>query len=156
MFLLVAVFLVYLKWNASRETTMDNIEIASKGIQRYPVAVRHKCLFGIISFKGLVWTDHIVQIVNLSILGAGIESVEPLESGVIWFKKRVNGYQCGVLKWRNPSGPPYLAGIEFLSLSRHDEEYLREQVSRAKPHDAVPDPEHIITALLAAITNEHP
>lgn len=131
---------------------MDKKKYEYKGVRRYHAAATRDCPLGVISFDRLVWTDHVVRIINLSVLGAGIESKKRIEPGLVWFKERVGGYKCGVLKWRSEeSGPPYQAGIEFLSLPRNVEEYLQEQVKQSRPRKIIPDPDHIIAALITTM-----
>lgn len=130
---------------------MDKKKAEYIGVQRYLVAAARECSMGVVSFNTFEWTDHSVRIVNLSILGAGIQSKKRIERGLVWFKERVGGYRCGVLKWSGESGPPFRAGIEFLTLSRDMEEYLQKQVKECRPHKIIPDPDHLIAALIATM-----
>jgi hypothetical protein len=106
---------------------------------------------GVITCNGLKWMEHSVRIVNLSVLGIGIESHQQIMPGLVWFKKRVGGHKCGALRWSNPNGLHYRAGIEFIDLSRETEEYLQTQVKLSQPHLAVPDPDQIIATLIETI-----
>jgi hypothetical protein len=95
--------------------------------------------------------EHSVRIVNLSVLGIGIESHQQIVPGLVWFKKRVGGHKCGALRWSNPNGLHYRAGIEFIDLSRETEEYLQKQVKLSQPLLPVPDPDQIIATLIETI-----
>ncbi|HUL01245.1 MAG TPA: hypothetical protein VLX29_10390 [Nitrospirota bacterium] len=131
---------------------MGKNEFEYKGVQRYAVVNPRDCSFGVITNKKLSWTEHTVQIVNVSILGIGIESDEKITPGLVWFKKRVSGYKCGVLRWFVQSDNRYRGGIEFISLSRHMEEYLQKQIKHHQPHKPISDPEQIIAELIEANT----
>jgi hypothetical protein len=118
------------------------------GVKRYPLATPRDCSLGVITFNKLRWTNYAAKILDLSIIGAGIELSQKIEPGLIWFNERVGGYKCGVLRWSGRKGPAYRAGIEFLPLSRDEEEYLRKQIEQTELHKPVLDPEHIITTLV--------
>jgi hypothetical protein len=133
---------------------MDKRKAEIKGVKRYIVAAARDCPMGVVSFDTFEWTDHTVRIVNLSVLGAGIHSQKRIEPGLIWFKERVGGYKCGILKWSAEIGPPYRAGIEFLSLSRDVEEYLQKQVEQSRPNKIIPDPDHILKTLVTTMNKE--
>jgi hypothetical protein len=122
-----------------------------KGVKRYLVAAAPEFPLGVISFDTFTWTEHTVRIVNLSVLGAGIHSHDRIESGLVWFKDRVGGYKCGILKWSAEIGPPYGAGIEFLPLSREVEEYLQKQSEQSLSRRTIADPDHILEALIATV-----
>jgi hypothetical protein len=125
---------------------MNNSEV-----QRYSLVSPQTCSLGIITGNGLTWMEHSVRIVNLSVLGIGIESHQQIVPGLVWFKKRVGGHKCGALRWSNPNGLHYRAGIEFIDLSRETEEYLQKQVKLSQPHLPIPDPEQIIATLIETI-----
>jgi hypothetical protein len=113
----------------------------------HPVSSDLNCYLGIISFNNLVRTDYLIRIVNRSIIGIGIESVHPIQPGVIWFKEHVNGQKCGVVMWCNQNGSRYRCGIRFVSLTHVEEEYLQYQIAQVKPFEPVRDPDRIITRL---------
>ncbi len=117
-------------------------------VKRHPVTRQRDCSLGVISFHNLEWTDYLAKIVDYSVIGIGIESDQPIQPGLIWFKECVYGQKCGVLVWCKRIGDRYRAGIQFGSLSRAEEEYLRQQVEQVQPHKPVHDPERIIAKLI--------
>jgi hypothetical protein len=130
---------------------MDKNTIRYKGVKRYLVEAARECPLGVISFDTFRWTEYMVRIVNLSVLGAGIHAPHRIDPGLVWFKERVCGYKCGILKWSAETGPPYRAGIEFLSLSREVEEYLQKQSEQLLPSRSISDPDHILETLIATV-----
>ena len=128
-------------------------ENKNRGIQRYSVASRRTSAVGVISFD-LMRTEHVVRIVNLSVVGVGIESSEPIELGLVCFKEQVGGHKFGVVAWRRPDGDRYLAGINFTTLPLEKEMYLRKQVKQSRPHKPLRDPEKIIAALLESVKGQ--
>jgi len=131
---------------------MDKEKQEYTNVQRYILITPRDCSLGVISFKKLEWTNYVVQIVNLSIIGVGIESTQKIEPGLIWFKERVGGYKCGVLKWSKQNGPAYRAGVEFVTLSRDEEEYIQEQLKQSEPHKPIPDPQQLMATLVETIS----
>lgn len=125
-----------------------------KRLRRHSVAVQRDCSLGVITFDKLEWTDHSARIVDLSVTGLGIESDRPLEPGIIWFKDCVYGQKCGVLVWCKQSGFTYRAGIQFVTLSQAEEEYLRKQVERSQPCRPLQDPERIVATLIDYIRKD--
>jgi hypothetical protein len=125
-------------------------------VQRYPVTTHRDCSLGIISFQQLAWDDHHAQLVDISVVGVGIESQQQISPGLVWFKKRIGGYKSGVLMWSRPFGASYRAGIKFVQLSRHEESYLQEQTRRAIPREPVHDPDRILSSILDAFKKELP
>ncbi len=123
-------------------------ETGSRGIQRYNVASQRTAAVGVIAFERLTQTEHVVRIVNLSVVGAGIESEEPIEPGLICFREQIGGHKYGVVAWCRPYGNKYLAGINFTTLPFEEERYLRKQVKQSHPHKPLRDPENIIATLL--------
>ncbi|MGE5174211.1 MAG: hypothetical protein ACM3MD_10335 [Betaproteobacteria bacterium] len=123
-------------------------------VKRHPVTGQRDCSLGVISFKNLEWTDHLAKIVDYSVIGIGIESDQPLQPGIIWFKECVYGQKYGVLVWCKQIGPRYRAGIQFGTLSRAEEDYLRQQVGQVQPHKPVQDPEQIIAKLIDGVRKE--
>jgi hypothetical protein len=109
------------------------------------------CSLGVISFNNLVRTDYLAKIVNRSIIGIGIETDHPIQPGVVWFKECVHGQKCGVLMWCAQIGSRYRCGIRFVSLTRVEEEYLRNQIDQVQPSKPVQDPDWIITRLNGCI-----
>jgi hypothetical protein len=130
------------------------MDIKSNGfneVQRYSLATPRSCSLGVITEKNFAWEEHSVRIIDLSVLGIGIESDQQIIPGLVWFKKRVGGHKCGILRWVKLNGPHYRAGIEFIDLSRDTEEYLQKQVKLSQPHQPIPDPEQIIATLIETI-----
>jgi len=123
-------------------------EIQGRGIKRLPITMERDCSLGAISFKTREWADHLVKIVDLSVIGLGIESDRPIEPGIIWFKESTYGQKCGLLMWCKQTDVRYRAGIEFISLTREQEEYLRQQVEQVQPHRPLQDPAGIIATLI--------
>ncbi len=128
-------------------------ENKNRGIRRYSVASRRTSAVGVISFD-LMRTEHVVRIVNLSVVGVGIESGEPIEPGLVCFKEQVGGHKFGVVAWCRPEGDKYLAGINFMTMPLEKERYLRKQVKQSHPHKPLRDPEKIIAALLESVKGQ--
>lgn len=125
-----------------------------RGIQRHSITSPRACSLGVIAFNQLKRTDHIVQIVNLSIVGVGIESTEKIEPGLVCFKESVGGHKFGVLTWIKRSEDRYRGGINFVTLSLDKEQYIQEQIRQSRPHRSVSDPENIIASLLDSIKQD--
>jgi hypothetical protein len=53
-----------------------------------------------------------------------------------------------MLTWCKARGDRYHAGINFVTLSRDEEQYVQEQVRRVKPHTPLRDPLQIIAAMI--------
>ena len=83
------------------------------------MATQRTSSVGVIAFDRLSQKEHIVRIVNLSVIGVGIESSEPIEPGLVCFKERVSGHKFGVVTWCRAGGDTYQAGINFTNL-HHD------------------------------------
>jgi hypothetical protein len=124
------------------------------GIQRYGVASRRSTALGVIAFDRLMRTEHVVRIVNLSVVGVGIESGGPIEPGLVCFKEQVGGHKFGVVAWCRPEGDKYLAGINFTTLPLEKEMYIRKQVKQSRSHKPLRDPEKIIAALLESVKGQ--
>lgn len=133
---------------------IERNENRSRGIQRYSVASRRTSAVGVIAFDRLMRTEHVVRIVNLSVVGVGIESNEPIEPGLACFKEQVGGHKFGVVAWCRVYGDRYLAGIIFTTLPLEKERYLRNQVKQSRPHKPLRDPEQIIAALLDSVKGQ--
>lgn len=129
-------------------------ENKKRGIQRYRMASRRTSAVGVIAFDRLTRTEHVVQIVNLSVVGVGIESNEPIEPGLVCFKEQVGGHKFGVVAWCRLHGDRYLSGIIFTTLPLEKERYLRKQVKQSRPHKPLQDPEQIIAALLESVKKQ--
>jgi hypothetical protein len=129
----------------------ENEEDKNRGIQRYSVASQRTSSLGVITFGQLMRTEHVVRIVNLSVVGVGIESSERIEPGLVCFKEQVGGHKFGVLTWSRQSGDQYRAGINFVTLPHEQEVYLRKQAEQSRPGRTLGDPEKVIAALLESI-----
>ncbi|HEX9019964.1 MAG TPA: PilZ domain-containing protein [Nitrospirota bacterium] len=125
-----------------------------RGIQRYPIVGHRDCSLGIIAFKRLEWTDLVARIVDMSVIGIGIEASQQVEPGLVWFKECVGGHKSGVLLWSKPDGPRYRAGIKFVSLSRDEEAYLQEQVKQSLPREPIRDPKRILSMIIESYKKE--
>jgi hypothetical protein len=124
------------------------------GIQRYRVASQRTSVVGVITFDRLMRMEHIVRIVNLSVVGVGVESNERIEDGLVYFKKQIGGHKFGVVAWCRRHGDGYRAGINFTTLPLDQERHLLKQVRESRPHKPLRDPEQIIAALLESIKRE--
>jgi hypothetical protein len=124
------------------------------GVKRRPISLERECSLGVISLNNLEWTDHLVKIVDYSVLGIGIESDRPIEPGIIWFKENLYGQKCGSLVWCKKNGVRYRAGIQFISLTRKQEEYFRQQVVHMRQVKRIQDPERIIAMLIEGIKKD--
>jgi hypothetical protein len=121
---------------------------------RQPITIERRCAMGIISFKQLEWTDHEVQVRDISSHGVGIESDRRMEPGFVWFQDRVGGYKGGVLMWSGQRGHRYRAGIRFLSLTEEDERSLYQLPAGPGMHLPRRSPEEIISALMKSMTRD--
>ncbi len=128
--------------------------IRGQGVKRTLVTRNRDCSLGVISCRNLEWTDHRVKIVDLSVIGVGIESDRPLKPGIIWFKECLYGQKCGSLVWCKKIGSRYRAGIQFVSFSREQEEFLRKQIERLQCNEPLQDPEGFISTLIADIKKD--
>jgi hypothetical protein len=120
-------------------------------VKRHAIATVRDCHLGVIAFENLEWTEHSVKIVNLSVIGIGIETERQIEPGIIWFKEHVYGQRCGFLVWCKIFGDRYRSGIQFLSLNRADEEYLQRQLSRISSREPFQDPDRLLARMMGSI-----
>jgi hypothetical protein len=121
------------------------------GVKRRPVTRARDCPLVVIMCKNLEWADHLVKLVDFSVIGVGIESDRPIEPGIIWFKESIYGQKCGSLVWCKKIGLRYRAGIQFLSFTRDQEEYLRHQIEQLQRDNKLHDPERFIAKLIDEI-----
>lgn len=126
-------------------------EKRTEGIRRYFIASHRTSSLQLIPFDRLTRTEHVVRIADLSVVGVGIESKEPLEPGLACFEDLVGGHKFGVITWCKRTGNGYRAGISFVTLPREKEEYILNEVKHARLHKALRDPENIIKTLLKSI-----
>ena len=125
-----------------------------KGVKRCPISLVRECSVGGISIHNLVWSDHFVKIVDYSVIGIGIESDRPIDPGLIWFKGNLYGQKCGFLMWCKKNDISYRAGIQFISLTREEEEYIRKQIEQMQHFKRIQDPDQIIATLFARIKSD--
>ncbi len=121
---------------------------------RYPLAVQRECSLCLITFKDLSWTDHKAQLKDISRDGIGIESDRPIERGFVWFRNRVGGYRGGVLMWSKQAGPNFRAGIQFVPLTRSQEQYVQEEVALVRGHAPLRNPEAIIATIMDSLAKK--
>ena len=126
----------------------------SPGIQRYLVTSHRSYSLDVIAFDQIMLTEHAVRIVDISVIGVGIESSDRIEPGLVCFKEQVGGQKYGVLIWNKPSNDHYRAGIQFVVLPPEEETYLQEQVKQSRAYKSLLDPDKIIASLLESIRNE--
>lgn len=122
--------------------------------RRYPVARLRELPLTLISFKSLVGIDLVAHVVDISRHGMGIESVQFLEPGFVWFRDRINGFKGGLLVWGKKAGERYRAGISFVPLSHGKEQLVHDRMSPAQPRLPLPDPGVIISTILEAMTGD--
>jgi hypothetical protein len=124
------------------------------GVKRRPISKERVCSLGVISFDNLEWSDHLVKVVDFSVIGIGVESDGPIDPGIIWFNESLYGQRCGLLVWCKKTGICYRAGIKFISFTREQEEYLRQQVERIQHVKRLQDPDNIIARMIADIKKD--
>jgi hypothetical protein len=142
---------MHVAWGESEVT--ERIERV-KGVKRRRLSPARECPVGGISLHDLTWSDHLIKILNYSVIGIGIESDRPIEPGVIWFKENIYGQKCGFLMWCKQSDSGYRAGIQFISLTREEEEYMGRQIEQVQLLQPVPDPDRLIATLFARIKRD--
>jgi hypothetical protein len=121
---------------------------------RYPLAVQRECSLCLITFKNLSWTDHTAQLKDISRDGIGIESELAIERGFVWFRDRVGGHRGGVLMWSRQHAPNFRAGIQFVPLSRSEEQYVQEEVAMLRGHAPLRNPEAIIATIMESLNRK--
>jgi hypothetical protein len=129
-------------------------EKRSQGVQRYRVASLRTYPLDIIAFDQSMRTEHFVRIVDISVIGVGIETNERIEPGLICFREQIGGQKYGVLVWSKLKSDRYRAGIQFVILSPEEEAYLQEQVKKSPSCHSLGDPNKIIASLLESGKNE--
>jgi hypothetical protein len=129
-------------------------EKRGQGIQRYRVTSPRTYSVDVIAFDLPALKEHVFRIVDISVIGVGIESNDRIEPGLICFKEQVGGQKYGVLIWSKPTGDRYRAGIQFVVLSPEEEEYLQEQVKQSHPYQPFRDPDKIMASLLESFKKE--
>jgi hypothetical protein len=129
----------------------EDADKRTRGVQRYFVASHRTASVQVIPFDQLTCSGHIVRIADLSIIGVGIESPDPIEPGLACFDEPVSGHRFGVVAWCRQKGDRYRAGISFVTLSHPHEQYILNQLSLSPRHKALRDPEKILETLLKDI-----
>lgn len=128
-------------------------EKRSQGVQRYHVTSHRTYALDVIAFDQPSRTEHIVRIVDISVIGVGIESSGRIDPGLICFKEQVGGHKYGVLIWSKPGSGCYRAGIQFVVLSPEEDAYIQELVNQSPPCKSLLDPDNIIASLLKSVKN---
>lgn len=126
-------------------------ENKNNGIQRYSIGSHRSSVVHLITFDRLARRDHIVRFVDLSVVGVGIKSKDPIEPGLVCFKEQVVGHKFGVITWCRRCGEEYRAGINFVTLPIEQEIYLLKQVKQSDSHSILRDPENMIAGLLESV-----
>jgi hypothetical protein len=132
----------------------ENDNTRSRGIQRYQVTSPRTYSLDVFSFSRPERTEHTIRIVDFSVVGVGIEVLEPIERGLVHFREPVGGHKFGVLVWSKHCGDRHQAGIKFVVLPAEDETYLLERVKEPLPAAALQTSDKIMTALLEFIQKE--
>jgi hypothetical protein len=135
-------------------TGKDGKDKKNRGIARHHSRTQRSYSLGSVSGSSHERTDHVVRVVDLSVIGVGIESSERIEPGFVWFKERVGGHKYGVLTWSRKSGDHYRAGITFVTLSRTDELYVQDQARHSPPLEPFRDPLQVIEAIIASVRKD--
>ena len=126
-----------------------------RGVQRHTITSLRSCSLGVITGTHLERTDYHVRIVDLSIIGMGVESDMPIDTGFVSFSERVGGHKYGLLMWCKPAGDRYRAGINFVNLSRKDEQYIEQQMQLSDQQRPLRDPLLIISSMIESLHEEH-
>ncbi|OGW41520.1 MAG: hypothetical protein A2010_05000 [Nitrospirae bacterium GWD2_57_9] len=129
-------------------------EKRTSGIQRYFITSHRTSAVHIIPFDHLIQADHVVRIADLSVVGVGIESKNPIEPGLACFEEPVGGHKFGIVTWCKQQGDGYRAGISFVKLPHEKEQYILDQVRISMSHKLLRDPDKIIESLLKTIKQQ--
>ncbi len=124
-------------------------------LKRQPVTDKKDYAMSLISFKQLEWTDLVVDIVDISPQGAGIEverRTDPgfvrMDPGFVWFSDMVDGLKGGLLMWSKQLGNKYRGGIKFVPLSTEEEQNVQEKLASA---EAMKDPTIVVDTILDSL-----
>lgn len=123
-------------------------------IKRHSLVSDRHCSLRVVSRRTLTCKDQQVRIMDLSIIGIGIECDQPMDSGIILFKESVYGQKWGHLVWQRKTGNRYRVGIEFISLSRPEEDYIRQQLERGENGKPIQDPDAILSKVMSSTMND--
>jgi hypothetical protein len=124
--------------------------------RRYPVVQQRNFHVCVIPFKTLQCSVMVAHVVDFSKNGVGIEAVQRLEPGFVWFKDRIMGCKGGLLLWGKQAGEKYRAGIRFVPLSHDKERLVQDQIDAIRPLQPLPNPEVIVSTILDAMTQNQP
>jgi len=123
---------------------------------RYQVVQQRDFHVCVIPFKTLQCSVMVAHVVDFSRNGVGIEAVQRLEPGFVWFKDRIMGFKGGLLLWGKQAGEKYRAGIRFVPLSHDKERLVQDQIDAIRPLQPLPNPEVIVSTILDAMTQNQP
>ena len=129
-------------------------DIRSRGIQWYHITSPRTESLDVIAFAQPMRTEHVVRIVDFSVVGVGKELAERIEPGLVYFKEPVSGQKWVVLVWSKQRGDRYRAGIKFVVLPSEEEACLLEQIKQPHLDTAPRTPDKIRASLLEFIQNE--
>lgn len=122
---------------------------------RYPLAVQRECSLCLITFKDLSWSDHSAQLKDLSMGGVGVESERQIDRGFVWFRDRVGGCRGGVLLWSRRAGMNYRAGIQFVRLTRDQEQFVQQEVALVRSHQPLRNPAAIVATIMESMSRKN-
>ena len=123
-------------------------------IRRYRLPAERNCSLKIVAFKNCKSTDHVARIVDVNSGGLGIDADHCLEQGIVYFRESVYGKKYGIIVWCKQETSQYRAGIQFVSLTKDEEECLQRQIMQPHPGNALHDPDPIIAKMIDHITEE--
>ena len=126
----------------------------ARGVLPYEFTSPRACSLDVVAFDPPVLTEHLVRIQDLSVVGLGITSLEPINPGLVCFREPVAGQKYGVIIWCKLCIDKYRTGIRFVILPSEEEAFLKEQVKQSQPFNVLQDPDKIIANLLESIKNE--
>lgn len=118
---------------------------------RYPLAVQRECSFCVVTFKDFDWRDFSVHLKDISMQGLGVQSENAIMPGFVWFRERVGGHRGGILLWSRKIGISFRAGIQFLNLSREEEQFVQKRIASLQQHEPIKDPEAVIATIMESL-----
>ena len=124
------------------------------GVQRYFIASHRTSTLHVVPFGTLKNIAHTVRIVDLSVVGAGIESSEWIERGLACFEESVGGHKFGTVNWCTKLGEGFRAGISFITLPYEKEQYILNRIKECSSRELIDNPENIIEKLSKAIQQD--
>ncbi len=126
-----------------------------EGIQRYNIETHRTVIMRVVPFTAPVHArDHTVRVLDLSVIGAGIESNELMERGLACFEEGLGGHKLGVVKWCSSTGEKYRAGVLFITLPFDEEQYVLNRIRLRSCRETVSDPATIFDRLLATLQQD--